>query len=191
MTRLTGSTHDISPLLRYHWWEEVFYKIDDNPFPSESREGKGHFVGISEHVGHAMTFKILTIDTKKIIHRSGVRTALDQAAPNLRADLFDGETDAPIKRFVRSKHDGNDNPTGQMVVMEPYEHDYDNLDFTKEDNLEDNLEPAHLGPTTTILKESTMDNPVSNSTAPDTDIIGKTFLMEPRDDGQRFRARIV
>jgi hypothetical protein len=94
MTRLTGSTHNISPLLRFHWWEEVYYKIDDNPFPLESREAKGHFVGISEHVGHAMTFKILTTDTKKVIHRSGVRTALDPTIPNLRAHLFDGETDA-------------------------------------------------------------------------------------------------
>jgi hypothetical protein len=33
MTRLTGSTHNISPLLRFHWWEEVYYKIDDTHFP--------------------------------------------------------------------------------------------------------------------------------------------------------------
>jgi hypothetical protein len=113
MTRLTGSAHDISPLLRFHWWEEVYYKIDNNPFPSESREAKGHFVGISEHVGHAMTFKILTTDTKKVIHRSGLRTALNSMIPNLRASLFDGETDAPIKRLVLSKNDDeSDNPTG-------------------------------------------------------------------------------
>jgi hypothetical protein len=97
MTHSTGSTHDISPLLRFHWWEEVYYKFDDNPFPSESREAKGHFIGISEHVGHAMAFKILTTDTNKVIHCSGVRTALNPTTPNLRADLFDGETDAPIK----------------------------------------------------------------------------------------------
>jgi hypothetical protein len=171
MTRLTGSTPDISPLLRFHWWEEVFYKIDDNIFPSESREAKGHFVGISEHVGHAMTFKILTADTKKIIHRSGVRTAADSTTPNLRADLFDGETDVPVKRFVQSKNDENDDPTGQMVVMEPYEHEYDP---------EDNLEFKGFDPS--VLEDRTPDN---------TDIIGKTFLMEPRDDGQRFRAKIV
>jgi hypothetical protein len=83
MTRLTGSTHDISPLLCFLWWEEVYYKIDDNQFPSKSCEAKGHFVGISEHVGHAMTFKILTTDKKKVIHRSGVGTALDPTIPNL------------------------------------------------------------------------------------------------------------
>ena len=82
--QLTGSTNDISPLLRFHFWEEVYYRHDDSDFPSDEREGHGHFVGIAEHVGHAMTFKILTTDTKKIIFRSVVRpiTAEDR---NLRA----------------------------------------------------------------------------------------------------------
>jgi hypothetical protein len=48
----TGSTNDIS----FHFWEPVYYKLDDSDFPSDSREKCGHFVGISESVGHAMTF---------------------------------------------------------------------------------------------------------------------------------------
>jgi hypothetical protein len=176
MTRLTGSTHYISPLLRFHWWEEVYYKIDDNPFPSESREAKGPFVGISEHVCHAMTFKILPNDTKKCIHGSGVRTAFDPTIPNLQANLFDGEIDAPIERFIQSKNDDDEsnNPTGQMPVIEPYDHDYDKEEDPKSE------EPA----------DDPADN-ASNDAAPTTDIIGKTFVMEPRDDGQRFRAKIV
>jgi hypothetical protein len=71
-TVLTGSTSDCSPLLRFHWREEVYFKLDDSDFPSESPELKGHFVGISEHVGHAMTFKILSIDTLKVLHRGNV-----------------------------------------------------------------------------------------------------------------------
>jgi hypothetical protein len=31
-------------------------------------EKRGHLVGISESVGHAMTFKILTDNTLKVIH---------------------------------------------------------------------------------------------------------------------------
>jgi hypothetical protein len=62
----TGSTNDISPLLCFHFWEPVYYKFDDSDFPSDSREKRGHFVGISESVGHAMTFKILTDDTLKV-----------------------------------------------------------------------------------------------------------------------------
>jgi hypothetical protein len=55
MEILTGSTPDISPLLSFRWWEPVYFKLDDASFPSDSRERRGRFVGISEHVGHAMT----------------------------------------------------------------------------------------------------------------------------------------
>ena len=44
----TGSTNDISPLLCFHFWEPVYYKVDDSDFPSDTREKRGHFVGISE-----------------------------------------------------------------------------------------------------------------------------------------------
>ena len=73
-------------MLRFHWYEPVYYKLDDYHFPSKSRELRGRFVGIAENVGHAMTIKVLTDDTKKIIYRSNVRSALDKRNPNLRLD---------------------------------------------------------------------------------------------------------
>jgi hypothetical protein len=48
-------------------------------------------VGISEHVGHAMTYMILTNDTQKIIHQSNVQTALDLLSPNKQVDPPSGE----------------------------------------------------------------------------------------------------
>jgi len=68
LQRATGSTVDISPLLRFHFWEQVYYKVDDSDFPSESCEALGHMVGIAENVGHAMTYKVITVDTQKIIY---------------------------------------------------------------------------------------------------------------------------
>jgi hypothetical protein len=68
MSTILKKRYDISPLLCFHFWEPVYYKLDDSDFPSDSREKRGHFVGISESVGHAMTFKILTDDTLKVIH---------------------------------------------------------------------------------------------------------------------------
>ena len=59
---------------------------DDNSFPSEIVEGHSYFVGISEHVGNAMTFKILTSDTNKIIYRSVVRSA-ESFDRNHRAEM--------------------------------------------------------------------------------------------------------
>jgi hypothetical protein len=99
-----GSTNDISPLLCFHFWEPVYYKLDNSDFLSDSREKCGHFVGISESVRHAMTFKILTDDTLKVIHRSNVRLALNPHAKNLRLDPLEEITSEPLNIF------GTDNP---------------------------------------------------------------------------------
>ena len=53
-------------------------------FPSVSNEIKCCFVGFSESIGHAMTYKVLTTDTKKVLYRSRIRLASDN--PNIRLD---------------------------------------------------------------------------------------------------------
>ena len=104
LTVLLGVTVDVSPLLRFHWYQPVFYKVDHASFPSESPEALGYFVGIVPHCGHVMTFKVLTADTHRVLFRSQVRPADDPHRPNLRlTDLFDGEPPSTI--FVRSKND--------------------------------------------------------------------------------------
>jgi hypothetical protein len=117
----TGSTNNISPLLCFHFWEPVYYKSDDSDFPSDSREKHGHFVSISESVGHAMTFKILPDDTLKVIHQSNVRSALNLHAKNLRLDpLEPGNVAMPI---VKSRHDSADDGEilPPMPVIDPLE----------------------------------------------------------------------
>ena len=54
-------------------------------FLSETTEARGRFVGVSENVGHDMTFNILNSSTNKIINRSVVRPADDGKSTNLRA----------------------------------------------------------------------------------------------------------
>ena len=61
-------------------------------------------MGIAEHVGHAMTFKILTDDTRKIIYRSNIRSAVDSKTRNLRLDPVNDDIKAPI---IRSWHDSS------------------------------------------------------------------------------------
>ena len=60
--------------------------MDDSDFPSDTIEEHGYFVGIAENVGHAMTFKILTSSTDKILCSSNVRPANDPTSLNIRAD---------------------------------------------------------------------------------------------------------
>lgn len=76
--------------------ELLYYKVDDSPFPSSPTEHLGHWVGISEHAGHAMTFKIWNKTTGKVLDRSSVRTALDSTAQNLQANNLVKPTDTAI-----------------------------------------------------------------------------------------------
>jgi hypothetical protein len=118
MSVLTGSTSNISIILRSGWWEPVYYKLDDSNFPSESPELPGRMVGFSETVGHAMTYNILTEDSQNIIHRANVRTALDIDVPNARTgDLNDGEQQPP-KTFIKSVK-GDSIGQAQLEYIDP------------------------------------------------------------------------
>ena len=99
LNRLTGTAVDISPLLRFHFWQKVYFKKEENTFPSESKEAVGHIVGISEHVGPMMTWKVFTPDTRKILYRSQIRP---YSTPdiNLRAGLIEGRKKTP-QRFLK------------------------------------------------------------------------------------------
>jgi hypothetical protein len=87
-----GVTPDISAALQFEWYEQVYYLDNDESFP-HTKEQRGRFVGISEHVGDALTYQILTDDTEQVIHRSVVRSAMDPHTANQRASFptEDGE----------------------------------------------------------------------------------------------------
>jgi hypothetical protein len=74
-----GVTPDVSALLCFQFYEPVVYFQPDASFPG-SKEKFGRFVGFAENVGDALTFKILTDDTK-VIHRSNVRPARTLVIP--------------------------------------------------------------------------------------------------------------
>ena len=162
LTALLGSTVDISAFLRFYFWQEVYYKLADSGFPSSSTEGKGHIVGISEHVGHALTYMILTDDTQKIIYRSLVRP-VNAVDANHRPATDEEETpppepEPPPTKFIKSR-----NEAGEFINSIP-------------DSLDAPISPPQPDPT-----------PVFNPE----DLIGRTFLMDPKADGQKFRATIT
>jgi hypothetical protein len=101
MQLLTGETSDISMFLQFYFWEEVYNTRVDKAFPSESTEEKGHFVGFGETVGDAMTFKILSTDTKKILYRYNVRSAETKEFKNKRLDDNGEHTHV----FIKSRSD--------------------------------------------------------------------------------------
>jgi hypothetical protein len=87
------------------FWQPVCYKCSEASFPSDSKEALGHTVGLSEHCGHAPTFKLLTSDTEHIIYRSLLRPATPTDA-NLRADMLGGVQDTHnVNPIMKSRHD--------------------------------------------------------------------------------------
>jgi hypothetical protein len=47
-----GTTSDISSLLYFTFYQPVYYHMDDTPFPLDSHEHHGHWVGVSEIIGN-------------------------------------------------------------------------------------------------------------------------------------------
>jgi hypothetical protein len=86
---------DISPLLYFYFWQPVYFLVDksEQHFPGKSKELCDRWVGISEHIGNKMTYKITTDDTREEVCRSAIRSALDPTMKNLREDPIEIEKD--------------------------------------------------------------------------------------------------
>jgi len=102
LTALLGVTVDISVLLRYHFWQQVYFKAIEPGFPSDSKERIGHIIGISKHVGHALTLKILDVETNKVFYRSLCCLVTDDTA-NLCLTPIGGES-ASVRPYIKSKN---------------------------------------------------------------------------------------
>jgi len=71
----TGITQDISILLYFMFWDIVYCAryANKQPGSQKGQEIRGRFVGFAFNVGHALTFLVLTDDTRKVIKRSVLR----------------------------------------------------------------------------------------------------------------------
>ena len=88
---LYGVSPDISIILLYTFYQPVFYTNQNQSYPSASEERAARWVGFGEHVGDALTHKLLDDDTKKNLYRSAVRPS-DSAHPNKRLVSDGGES---------------------------------------------------------------------------------------------------
>ena len=87
-----------------------------------------------------MTYHTLTDDTKKVIYRSNVRSALAKEDRNKCVDPLGGEEVAPI---INSSKDDDESPRKPMPIFDP------------------------------------------------TDLVGRTFLMDLQENGERNRNEIL
>ena len=164
---ITGITPDISIILLFIFYQPVFYATYDQHFPSESKERTGYWVGFGEHCGDAMTHKIFDHDTQRIIYRSAVRPK-KSSTPNHRLAPHGGEVSA-----------SSDPSEDQISSGSP-------LGSPKGSS------PKQKGPTV-FLRSRDEENPSGSkpmSTFDPSDLIGRTFLLPPEENGERHRAKV-
>jgi hypothetical protein len=104
-------------MLYFSFYELVYYLVDETTFPSKSKELRGRWVGVSENVGHFMTYKILTDDTRQIIHRSNIRSAADPNTRNLCLDPLNEEPPEVIRSLCKASPSTGDD----TVIVNPQE----------------------------------------------------------------------
>ena len=165
---LTGITPDISIILLFTFYQHVFYATYDQHFPSESEERAGYWVGFGEHGGDAMTHKILDHDTQKIIYRSAVRPK-KSSTPNHRLAPCGGEVS-------ESSDPSEDTISSGSPLGSPESY-----------SLEQKAP-------TVFIRSRDEENPSGSKPMPTfdpSDLIGRTFLLPPEENGERHRAKVT
>ena len=168
---LEGTTPDISFLLHFSFYEPIYYRIDssepDLNFPSSSNEKKGYWVGFADNQGDSLTWRILTEDTQKIIIRSGVRSAL-RTTTNQRLVSSSGEGTTLPFPIPYPQQSSNSLP------LDPIDASTSNFEqFVKSQSGEDEDHPI----------------PMTNIDIPN--LLGRSFLLSPEDNGERYMAKII
>ena len=168
---LAGTTPDISFMLHFSFYEPLYYRIDSSEphfhFPSSSIGKKGHWFGFADNPGDRLTWRILTEDTQKIIICSGVRSAL-RTTTNQHLALPSGEgTTLPISIPYPQQ-------SKNSLPLDPFDESTPNFEqFVNSQSGEDEDNPIHM---------ANIDIP---------NLLGRSFLLPPEDNGEHHMAIII
>jgi hypothetical protein len=121
-----------------------------------------------------MTYKILTDDTCWIIHGSNICSAADPNARNLCLDPLNDKPPEVIWSLRKASPASDHGEDFSLHSMEPTD--------------ENPERPSTGDNTVNPERPSTGDNTVIVDPQ---ELLGRTFLMDTQEDGQRFRAHIV
>ena len=168
---LEGTTPDISFMLHFSFYEPVYYRIDssepDLNFPSSSNEKKGYWVGFADNQGDHLTWRILTEDTQKIIICSGIQSALRTTTNQCLASPSGEGTTLPFP-IPYPQQSTNSLPLDPLDESTPnFEHFVNSQSGKDEDN------PIHM---------ANIDIP---------NLLGRSFLLPPEDNGECHMAKII
>ena len=168
---LQRTTPDVSFMLHTSFYEPVYYRIEfsepDFHLPSSSNEKKGYWVGFADNPGDRLTWRILTEDTQKIIICSGIQSALRTTTNQCFASPSGEGTTLPssIPYPQQSKN---------SLPLDPFDESTPNFEqFVNHQSGEDEDNPIHM---------ANIDIP---------NILGRSFLLPPEDNGEHHMAKII
>ena len=148
----------------------MFYAPSDQHFSSEIEERAGYCVGFGEHCGDAITQKILDQDTQKIIYRGTVRPK-KSSTPNHRL--------APHGVKGRFLH---------LLTLLKIK-----ISYGSPLGAPEGYSPKQKAPTV-FIRSRDEGNPSGSKPMPTfdpSDLIGRTFLLPPEENGERHRAKVT
>ena len=168
---LQGTTPDISFMPHTSFYEPVYYRIDfsepDFHLPSSSNEKKGYWVGFAANQGDSLTWRTLTEDTHMIIICSGIQSALRTTTNQCLASPSGEGTTLPssIPYPQQSKN---------SLPLDPFDESTPNFEqFVNRQSGEDEDNPIHM---------ANIDIP---------NLLGRSFLLPPEDNGEHHMAKII
>ena len=168
---LQGTTPDISFMLHSSFYESVYYRIDssepDFNFPSSSNDNKGYWAGFAANQGDSLTWRTLTEDTQRIIICSGIQSALSTTTNQcLASPSGEGTTlPFPIPYPQQSKI---------SLPLDPFDESTPTFEqFVNSQSGEDEDNPIHM---------ATIDIP---------NLLGRSFLLPPADNGEHPMAKFI
>ena len=168
---LQGTTPDISFMLHSSFYEPVYYRIDssepDLNFPSSSHENKGYWVGFAANQGDSLTWRTLTEDTHKIIICSGIQSALRTTTNQCLASPSGEGTTLPSSIPYPQQ-------STNSLPLDPFDESTPNFEqFVNHQSGEDEDNPIHM---------ANIDIP---------NLLGRSFLLPPEDNGEHHMAKII
>ena len=158
-------------MLHFSFYEPVYYRIDssepDLNFPSSSNEKKGYWVGFANNQGDCLTWRILTEDTQKIIIHSGVQSALRTTTNQCLASPSGEGTTLPFPIPYPQQ-------STNSLPLDPLDESTPNFEqFVNSQSGEDE------------------DNPIPMANIDIPNLLGRSFLLPPEDNGECHMAKII
>ena len=168
---LQGTTPDISFMPHTSFYEPVYYRIEfsepDFHLPSSSNEKKGYWVGFAANQGDSLTWRTLTEDTQQFIICSGIQSALSTTTNQCLASPSGEGITLPFSIPYPQQ-------STNSLPLDPFDESTPTFEqFVNSQSGEDEDNPIHM---------ANIDIP---------NLLGRSFLLPPEDNGEHHMANII